>query len=50
MKIYLKLPGGEFEFEREPRPPMQQERFFALCWLCGFLGGFALLAVLAIVN
>lgn len=34
MKIFLQLPGGaEFRFEREPRQPMKDEHFYALCAL-----------------
>lgn len=34
LKIFLKLPGGaEFRFERDRRPPMDNERFGAVCGL-----------------
>lgn len=34
MKIFLKLPGGaEFRFERDRRPPMDNDRFGAVCGL-----------------
>lgn len=34
MKIYMKLPGGaEFCYEREPRKPLEKDKFEGLCWL-----------------
>lgn len=48
MKIFLKLPGGiEFWFEREPRQPMSDVHFGALCGLAAaaMFFGFLVLSV-----
>lgn len=48
MKIRFTLPwGGEFEYQREPREPMDRDKLFAVCvtvcvvvGLSGFFGMF----------
>lgn len=50
MKIHVKFPGGgEISIEKEPKEPMNSDRFGSLCGLCyaamgliGVLGFFSM--------
>lgn len=47
MRLYFDMPwGGKLEIERDPRPPMTQDKFSTICMLIAGLGVMLLLATI----